>query len=284
MSNQIQNQNNSNLLHLESLVKQYDTLLIQYTQVQTDYINYLKISVSTSQQPGTTTTNTTTKLANIKGSTFWGSSGISSSNVPTVGQCSALCSSTTGCTGATYNSNSGTQNNCFLRSGDGQIIAGTNDQYAIVPQNKEYLITLQNLNAQLTQVNSEISNIIQTNNKIFSQQNGNRLEKYNLLQQNYQQLKGEGDKILSELSQFQSLDEKQNQSELVVNKNYYSYVVLLFLVLICVFFVGRILTTPGNDKTEANINVFALIFAIFIITFIVFMIIAFFQRRQFNFF
>lgn len=277
--NQNQNQNNSNMLHLESLVKQYDTLLIQYTQVQSDYINFLKVNGSMGQSSGTSK-----NLVTIKGSTFWGSAGISSSNVPTVGQCSAVCSSTAGCTGATYNSNSGTQNNCFLRSGDGQVISGTSNQYAIVPQNKEYLLTLQSLNAQLMQVNSEISSFIQTNNKVLSQQNSDRLEKYNLLQKNYQKLEVERVKILSELSQFQSLEEIQNQSELVVNKNYYSYVVLIFLVLICIFFVGKIFISPSNDKTEANMNVFALIFVIFIITFIVFMIVAFFQRRQFNFF
>ena len=277
--NQNQNQNNSNMLHLESLIKQYDTLLIQYTQVQTDYINFLKVNGSTTQSSGTSK-----NLVNIKGSTFWGSSGISSSNVPTVGQCSALCSTTSGCSGATYNSNSGTQNNCFLRSGDGQVISGTSNQYAIVPQNNEYLLTLQSLNGQLMQVNSQIASFIQTNNKVLSQQNSERLEKYNLLQKNYQNLEVERIKILSELSQFQSLEEIQNQSELVVNKNYYSYVVLMFLVLICIFFVGKIFISPGNDKTEANMNVFALIFVIFIITFIVFMIVAFFQRRQFNFF
>ena len=275
-----ENQNNSNILHLESLVKQYDTLLIQYTQVQTDYINFLKVNVTTNQ----TNSSTNSKLVSIKGSTFWGTSGISSSNVSSVGQCSALCSSTSGCTGATYNSNSGTQNNCFLRSGDGDVIAGTNSQYAIVPQNKEYLLTLQNLNAQLMQVNSEISNFIQTNSPVFSTQNNDRLEQYKLLQQNFEQLEQERIKIATELLQFQSLNEIQGQSELTVTKNYYNYVLLLFLVIICIFCVGRIVINNNNDKTEANMNVFALIFIIFIITFLIFMLLAFFQRRQINLF
>jgi hypothetical protein len=278
MSNE--NENNSNILHLESLVKQYDTLLIQYTQVQTDYINFLKVNVTTNQ----TNSSTNSKLVSIKGSTFWGTSGISSSNVSSVGQCSALCSSTSGCTGATYNSNSGTQNNCFLRSGDGDVIAGTTSQYAIVPQNKEYLLTLQNLNAQLMQVNSEISNFIQTNSSMFSTQNNDRLEQYKILQQNFEELAKERIRIASELSQFQSLNEKQGQSELIVTKNYYSYILLLFLVIICLFFVGRIVINSNNEKTEANINVFAIIFIIFIITFLLFMLIAFFQRRQINLF
>lgn len=274
-----ENQNNSDILHLESLVKQYDTLLIQYTQVQTDYINFLKENVTTNQS-----NSNNPKLVSIKGSTFWGTSAISSSNVSSVGQCSALCSTTNGCSGATYNSNSGTQNNCFLRSGYGDVIAGTNSQYAIVPQSKEYLLTLQNLNSQLIEVNNEISNFIQTNGDVFSTQNNERLEKYKLLQKNFEQLEQERIKIVTELSQFQSLNDVQGQGELIVTKNYYSYILLLFLVIICIFCVSRIVINSNNEKMEANMNVFALIFTIFIITFLIFMLLAFFQRRQINLF
>jgi hypothetical protein len=279
MSNE--NQNNSDILHLESLIKQYDIILIQYTQVQTDYMNFLKVNVITSQ---TQTNSSNPQLVSIKGSTFWGTSGISSSNVSSVGQCRALCSSTSGCSGATYNSNSGTQNNCFLRSGDGDVIAGTTSQYAIVPKSKEYLLTLQNLNAQLMQINNEINSYIQKNSTLFSTQNNDSLDRYKVLQQNFEQLDKERIKIATELSQFQSLNEIQLQSQLTVTKNYSTYILLLFLVILCIFFVSRIVISSDNDKKEANMNVFALIFVIFIITFLVFMLVAFVQKRQLNFF
>ena len=270
MSNQTQN--NSDILNLESLIKQYDTLLIQYNQVQTDYINYLKSGESNSD------------LVSVKGSTYWGQSSISSSNVANVRQCSALCSSTKGCSGATYNINSTTQNNCFLRSGDGEIIAGTGNQYAIIPQKKEYLTTLQKLNSQLLQVNNEIVNFIQTNKNIFTKEDNKGLEKYNLLNKNYEHLKTEGVNILNQLSQFQSIDEIQNQSELVVNKNYSIYVLLMFVVFICIFIVSKIVIGSNDEKITSNMSAFALIFAVFIIVFIIFLIIRFFQRRQINFF
>lgn len=272
-------QNNSDILHLESLIKQYDIILIQYTQVQTDYINYLKISVTKTQS-----TSTTPNLVAIKGSTFWGNSAISSSNVQSVGQCTAICTATSGCSGATYTTNSGTQNNCFLRSGDGDIIAGTSNQYAIVPKNKEYLNTLQNLNSQLLQINGEIMQIIQNNKNSTSKENNDENQKYDLLQKNFKQLEGQREKILSDLAQFQSLDEIQIQSTLTVNKNYYTFILLLFLVLICIFFVSKIVITSDSEKSEANINIFAIIFSIFVITFICFMLVAFVQKRQINFF
>lgn len=274
------NPNNSDILHLETLIKQYDTTLIQYTQVQNDYVNYLQLS-STAPQSRMNNSN----LVKVKGSTFWGSSAISSSNVSSVEQCSALCSRTPGCSGATFNKTATSQNNCFLRSGDGEVIAGTTNQYAIISKGKEYLLTLQNLNNQLIQINNQIVSFIEANDTTFTSQNAEILSQYNLLKKNYSALAIERKNILRRLAQYQSLDEIQTQSELIVNKNYYTYVLLIFIVLICVFFTGKIFIDTSNTATsENNINVFLLIFVIFVISFIILWIILYFQKRQINIF
>jgi hypothetical protein len=274
------NPNNSDILHLETLIKQYDTTLIQYTQVQNDYVNYLQLS-STAPQSRMNNSN----LVKVKGSTFWGSSAISSSNVSSVEQCSALCSRTPGCSGATFNKTATSQNNCFLRSGDGEVIAGTTNQYAIISKGKEYLLTLQNLNNQLIQINNQIVSFIEANDTTFTSQNAEILSQYNLLKKNYSALAIERKNILRRLAQYQSLDEIQTQSELIVNKNYYTYVLLIFIVLICVFFTGKIfIDTSNTASSENNINVFLLIFVIFVISFIILWIILYFQKRQINIF
>jgi hypothetical protein len=274
------NPNNSDILHLETLIKQYDTTLIQYTQVQNDYVNYLQLS---STAPQSRMNNS--KLVKVKGSTFWGSSAISSSNVSSVEQCSALCSRTPGCSGATFNKTATSQNNCFLRSGDGEVIAGTTNQYAIISKGKEYLLTLKNLNNQLIQINNQIVSFIEANDTTFTSQNAEILSQYNLLKKNYSALAIERKNILRRLAQYQSLDEIQTQSELIVNKNYYTYVLLIFIVLICVFFTGKIFIDTSNTATsENNINVFLLIFVIFVISFIILWIILYFQKRQINIF
>ena len=150
MSNYFQNQkqNDSAILNLESLTKQYDTTSIQYNQVQSDYINSLQ---NTSQEQIQSTSN----LANVPNSTFWGTTGISSTNVSSLDKCSALCSKTPGCSGATYNVTNNNQNNCWLRGGDGSIITGTSNQYAIIPQATNYLKTLEILNIQLINLNNQ---------------------------------------------------------------------------------------------------------------------------------
>jgi hypothetical protein len=276
MSNKSQDQNNSLILNLESLTKQYDTLLIQYNQVQSDYINYLQKNPSSIQLGKTQNTNA---LTNIPNSTFWGTSGISSSNVSSVGQCSALCSKTPGCSGATYNTTNNSQNNCWLRSGNGIIIAGTNGQYAIVSQSKEYLLTLQTLNSQLIDVNKKIIQFMKDNKNIFLEQGNERTQKYNLLNQNIYKLEEERMNILQQLSQFQTIDEKQNQGELIVTKNYSNYVLLLIIVIFCIFILSKIFINSTNENSGANVGAFSTILFIFIICFFIFFVYSYFFNR-----
>jgi hypothetical protein len=230
MSSEDKNKFDSLILNLESLIKEYDTLLLQYNQVQSDYINNLLTNQNNSSNPS---------LSIINNSAFWGTSGISSSRIDTVDQCSALCSNTPGCSGATFKSSNGNEDNCWLRSGEGDVIASSDDQYAIIPKNKEYLLTLQTLNSQLIDVNDSILKIFQNGKDIFTNGDIERLNKYNLLTQNYANLEKERFKILNELKKYQSLEERQNQSELLVKKNYYNYILLLFVVILCILLLSE---------------------------------------------
>ena len=176
------------------------------------------------------------------------------------------------------------KNNCFLRSGDGEVITGTTNQYAIISKGKEYLLTLQNLNNQLIQINRQIISFIETNDTTFASQNAESLSQYNLLKKNYSALAVERKNILRRLSQYQSVDEIQTQSELIVNKNYSNYILLIVIVLICLFFTVKIFITSSNTNSDNNINVFLLIFIIFIISFVVVWIVLFFKKRPINLF
>jgi hypothetical protein len=198
--NQNQKQNNSAILNLESLTKQYDTTSIQYNQVQSDYINTMQNTPSSSlPTQSQSQTQTSSNLVSIPNSTYWGTIGISTTNVSSVDKCSALCSRTPGCSGATYNVTNNNQNNCWLRGGDGSIIAGASNQYAIIPQAKSYLKTLEKLNVQLINLNNQIMNILDTNKNVFLAQDNERNQKYAILKENYRSLENERRIILDQL-------------------------------------------------------------------------------------
>ena len=253
--NQNQNQNNSAILNLESLTKQYDTTLIQYNQVQSDYINTMQNTPSSSlPTQSQSQTQTSSNLVSIPNSTYWGTIGISTTNVSSVDKCSALCSRTPGCSGATYNVTNNNQNNCWLRGGDGSIIAGASNQYAIIPQAKSYLKTLEKLNVQLINLNNQIMNILDTNKNVFLAQDNERNQKYAILKENYRTLENERRIILDQLLQHQTIAGKQKQGDLIVTMNYYNYVLLLIVVLICVFILSKtvVVLIGGNVASSPN--------------------------------
>jgi hypothetical protein len=251
MSNYFQNENKnqSAILNLESLTKQYDTTLIQYNQVQSDYINVLQSQQSSSQVENS---GTTSNLVTVPNSTFWGTKGISSSNVSSVSDCSALCSKTPGCSGATYNVTNNDQNNCWLTSGDGSIITGTTDQFAIISEDKKYLKTLEQLNTQLIYFSDQIMQILKTNKNVFIKQDEERFSKYALLRENYEKLEDERKKILEQLLKYQTMEEKQNQGELIVTRNYYNYILLLIIALICIFILSRTAVILVSQNTSSS--------------------------------
>lgn len=260
------NASKTNILHLESLTKKYDTLLIQLNQAQLDYADYLN--------------NQTVKgnnFTNIAGAVFWGSDSVSSSNTPvidTVEKCSALCSSTTNCTGATFNIKDFNTPQCWLRSGDGNVITSGPNNYAIIPKSKKLLTNIKMLNSQLSNINNEILATIKNGYPSFDDEQNNLLNKFNLLNQTYNKLELERNNILDKINQVNTLDDEQNYSSLSVNKSYYTYISFLIIFCICIFILVKI----SMNTDYKDINLFNLILTIILITLIIIFIIYFYKR------
>ena len=148
------NKENSVILHLESLNQQYDTLLIRYKEAISNYTNLVQQN------------NSPEKYSLIKGNSFWGSGQAGSqsvyTNVNNASGCQALCSKTTGCSGATFNPGTNGNPKCYLRSGNGSMVPSAATDYAIIPLSTEYLLNIQNLNQQLTEINNQIIELSRT--------------------------------------------------------------------------------------------------------------------------
>ena len=115
-------------MDLETLLKQYDNTLTQYTQLNSEYLTYIK---------NTNQGSLSTDLISISNSEYTGTT-MSEIKTDTVEACRALCSSTSGCSGATYNlSKDSTINNCVLKSGDGQI--NIKEKYSAIVTKKKRL-------------------------------------------------------------------------------------------------------------------------------------------------
>jgi hypothetical protein len=347
--------NESIVLNLESLTAEYDTTLLQYNQVQTDYINYLGTqstacssynskSTNISQacyndiwsKSGCTNTgtinassswaqsqtlyglisdswywatltdsthrtgcygndvsnnavfNTTTSvdynilnqpLSYIKGQSFLGSGSLNKKqNVSSVNDCQALCSSTNNCTGATFNISN---NTCSLRTGEGELLSSSDDNYAIIPEGKRYLNILKKLNKKLIDINKKIIELINKNKPFYNTLSEKENDRSNLLNQNYKQLNKEQIKIANFLKDSQDLDEAQNEGTILINKNYYKFVFLLIIIIVCIIvlikfssssgasYVSNISSISNNNENQTS-NPYYKIFGIIIFCLIIY--------------
>jgi hypothetical protein len=274
MSNTNQNNNNSSnvnsvILKLESLYNEYDTVLLKYQQAVANYSSFLQSQSSNN--------NNNNSFSVIPESAFWGTGSAGSQsvyNISNANACSALCSQTKGCAGATFNSNNNDSSSCFLRSGDGSIIPSGSNDYAIVPLSKKYLLNIQSLNQQLTDINQKIIIIINNpGQQVYNSQVSQTAKKGQELKQNYNKLIKERKMIEKKLKEFQDLDQAQYNSDLITNSNYFSYILLLGLAIICIVVLFKMSGSSGSSGTQygGKLNnkvyyiVFALIFLVLVI-------------------
>jgi hypothetical protein len=231
------------VLNLEILSIRYQNLLIQYKQSVADYINFLN--------------NPDNKniLSSIPGQAFWGTgqAGIQAAynNILDVNSCSALCSSTANCTGATFNPTKFATPMCWLRTGDGSPVPSDKADNAIMLKSKLLLINMQNINNQLLSVNKQIiDKIASTSNSIYGQQYNERSKNAVVLLDNYKKVNDERIKIDKIVRQYEDLDQTQNEGSLMTNANYYSF--LLLFALVIVFLIILIRYSYPNTNTSSN--------------------------------
>ena len=243
----------------------YSCCVVSITTVSNP--NYNSSKFNTATQPNFNVNSV--PMTSVKGTAFWGVSPLSQSTLKTVGECEALCSTTAGCSGATYNE---TSTICSLRKGDGDIMTGSSADYSIVPKSLSLLKIVQNINDKLTQVNEKIQKIsqpIETQFNAEAQQRSN--SNTNLIDQ-YNNLVGERDKIQKMLNEYQTLDEQQVEGNIHISQNYYSFILLMLLAILVIFLLYKFSMPSAQTSTtfvqnggELGTNAYYMVFGLFLL-------------------
>ncbi len=206
-------------------------------------------------------------LTSIQGMAYTGTGSAGQSTANTLQECHADCAASSTCTGATFVSGK-----CNLRIGDSPIIPSSNDSYAIIPKGKQLLMNMNDLNNQLLNINKQISNKIQTGQPVynnFKSQNDNKSQE---LLKNYKELEAERENIIKLLKEYETLDTTENENQIKITQNYYTYI-LLFILAIAVIFLLIKITSPGTTPTsptvqyggELNANAYYILFMIILL-------------------
>ena len=232
---------NSISLNLESLTTEYNNLLIKYQQSVLNYINYFK------EETGEKTFTT------ITGQTFWGSAPLNIyTNITNVTDCQAQCSSTPNCSGATFNPIDHGQPMCWIRTGNGSVMPGLSNDSAIVPEAQNLLKIVQSINDELTQVNNQILRIIKKGEPIYNLEAETREMKAKELIQNYSNLVMEREKIGKKMKEYSTLDENDKEGNLLINRNYYSFLLLLGLTIAIMFILYKFPILNGLKENNTQ--------------------------------
>jgi hypothetical protein len=191
-------------------------------------------------------------LTNIKGQTFWGTSGIKEAVSRSVQECSALCSSTDKCTGATFNPD---KQYCWIRKGEGSTMPGLTNDYAIVPKSTQLLKIVESLNNELTITNRKMQSKIDEVYGIYGEQVKNRFDKnYSLINQ-YDNLNAERKKIDDVIKEYQTLEETENEMGLFITKNYYLFFIFFIVVLFAAIILAMLSLDPNTSSAVvSNVN------------------------------
>jgi len=185
-----------------------------------------------------------------------------------------MCSSTNGCTGATFNSGT-----CFLRGGNSTLTAASDTEVAILPKGQHYLSIIQNIDIQLTEINTQIQDKTNNGQPLYETQTQERvLQTQNLISQ-FLQLVKERTKLDEMVGEYQTLDKEQIEGDIMINQNYYSFILLLALAIIIIivlyFFNGSTTSAPSSNSQailqtggKLGRNAYYLVFGIILLMFI----------------
>ena len=145
------------------------------------------------------------------------------------------------------------------------------NDYAIIPENLKYLIIIQGLSEKLTSINQKILTTINKGEPLYSQQDIQRKQQTQVLNENYKKLTKERERVEKTIKKYQDLNSAHNQGEIVITKNYSTFIalVIVFLIIVCIF-IKFLPNTPtvqqgGSLKNNTYILVFIIIFITFII-------------------
>ena len=252
-NNQNQNQNNSRsvILNLENISTEYNNVLTQYNQARSNYINYLNTMSETQDASGNSqdaSGNSQDASGNsqyfVLPNTFYGQNTlVNPTQTNNIASCTNQCSANSSCTGANFVNGS----SCLLMKDVNGELSPKQESNAIVPPEIYYLTTLKQLNQQLIDLNSQLTQQINKGQPLYEKQVQERQKQSEVLDKNYKNLVAERDKIELQLNEVDDINEAQTNSTLIVNKNYavYKYLIFAFIVIVLIM-----MSLPSNVSNQ----------------------------------
>jgi hypothetical protein len=168
----------------------------------------------------------------IQGKTWWGTSGLSEGTAATQADCEYMCSTTSSCTGATFNP---VKRYCWTRTGEGILSIGSDTDYALLPKQKAALLNMQSINKQLIELNQKISQQMENMEPQLVHNRDKILEQQGMLKNTYNNLLEQKLEMEKQFQELNSLDREAIDQNLTANS--FNLSLRLWSLLLCLVFV-----------------------------------------------
>ena len=228
-SNEIRNdQINASIIKIEALQKEYEIKLQQYQEAVQNYLSLLE---SDKQE-----------YVYLKGKAWWGTSSLKEGSAETKEECGAMCLSDKLCSGATFNP---VQRYCWTRKGEDKLSVSSEEDYAIVSKQKEALLTMNAINDSLVvingNINAELTNIKPETVELYKE----KLNRQAILTKSYDLLVDHKAEIERNLSEYISIEEKEQNNILYLNQQ--SMRMRFWLLIVSLILLVTIKTLVGSE-------------------------------------
>lgn len=187
------------------------------------------------QQTTISNNNQIADFVSLKGRNYWGSGSLKQSQVQSIEDCKSMCASDMNCTGATFNSD---RNYCYTRTGEGDLVTGNSNDYALIPAKRQALLSLQIINNKLLNVVQQLNLEFKKLEPKVEQNQQNKNKKQKILLDNYSKLLEEQQIIDDSLNDYQSLEKENENHYLLVNQKHivFKFWALFAFILLAIIF------------------------------------------------
>lgn len=245
---------------LRVLGDQFTATLSQYQTIQSEYKTLIASQAATTTAPqvdasanatvngtiGATVNGTAELYATVPSATYWGQMGLSEGAAHSPTECLADCYNKPACTGATFDA---ATNYCWIRTGDGRVAPGKQNQTAIIKKTILYEYQIKELVDKLQKLNNDITVIITDNAVIIEKDEQLRAQKQAILE-HLRLLATVGQGQMNVLqTRHDTIAEADANSALLVNQNYYRYVLYLFAAILLGIILFKIMLIPDTPTS-----------------------------------
>ena len=237
------------ILRIDALELQFGNTLVLYKQAYLDYIGSIKTpptepyliqpnSVYVSYEQTLTQAPTPLAVNNISTSAE---------------QCKAVCASNSACKGALYNSSPGAgENKCAIYNTPGlirKITSPVGKFSAIIKKQQDYLNNILLYNAQLTQLNQQINDVVTTIGPNIQTISTNEGLKKIVLSTNYDGLLAEKTQIDILIKDNINADNESLDTSIIVEQSNNTYIMWVIITIAVILFTIKLVVFP-----EINIS------------------------------